>query len=317
MGKKRNALLNEAQIELIKAIVGEYIVLVGNKMRYTDAPDLNDPNDIPNYAAVLNITGGGLRSDSFDSDQLLGDEDSGFYLPYTLPEDEATLVMLVKYDDRPNEISFVQYSFSDSAIIGFVNKNNVTSIKVWATGSNAITPTPPAPIFSVQPSPNVTVLQGQSLNLTASASNTLYYQWMKDGVDLAGENTGNLTVTDFNPSKAGTYSVRAIGDGGTVVSDNSVVINDSGVLVNNFTSQDISGGSHSGVDFVATDGTNVLNVSIGTQVRLKSGVTINISGYGSVPLVSQDGLGNTSDMLVNSQSFNSPVNSPLGIYHSL
>lgn len=314
MAKKREGIFNEVQIGIIKAIVGEAVINVGTKMRYTEAPSLNDPNDIPNWATVLNITGGGLSSLEFSASDLLG-SDGDFNLPYVLPDIEAVVVMRIDYDDRPSEIKFPQYSFEDEAILGFVNKDNVTNIKVWSTGSNVIPPpTPPAPIFSLQPSPSVSILQGKTLTLTVTSSNTDFYQWYKDGVVISGANTSTLTVTDFNPSKEGAYYVIANGAGGSTQSSSSLVTNDAGVLINNFTATDLDGGSHTGLTLTATDGTDVLNINVGTQGRLRSGVTITISGYGSTLLTAQDGASVNTNMTSSSQAFNSPIASPLSVY---
>lgn len=313
MAKKRDAIFDEAQIGIIKSIVGQAVLNVGTKMRYTETPDLNDPNDIPNYAALLEITGGGLSYLDFSEADLEDDGFGGFKLPYTLPSQQSIIVMRIDFAST-SQILFPQYSFEDSAILGFLS-DETQSIRVWSTGVNIVPPpTPPAPVFTLQPAESVTVLQGKTLTITATANDTNSYQWFKDGVNIVGANTSALTVTDFNGSKAGTYHVMAIGTGGTTSSNNSIVVNDVGVLVNNFTGTDIVGGTHTGVAITATDGTDILNIAIGTQGRLRSGVTITISGYGSTLLTAQDGVGTNTNMSTTSQAFNSPINSPLSIY---
>lgn len=315
MAKKRDAIFNEAQISIIKAIVGDTVINVGTKMRYTSSPSLVDPNDIPNYAAVLNIVGGGLSFQQFSEADLVSDGAGGYNLPFTLGSGEVPLAILIEPSVGDSYMIGVNYDFSVSELLGFIN-NATQNIKVWYTGQNVVPPpTPPAPVFIVQPSASVSVLQGKSLTLTSNASDTFTYQWYKDGVAIVGENSSNITVNSFDPSKAGTYYVEAIGPGGTTQSTNSVVTNDAGVLISNFTSQDLNGGTHTAVALTATDGTDVINIPSGTQIRLRSGVSITISGYGTTPLTAQDGASVNTNMTISSQAFNPPISSPLSIYH--
>lgn len=314
MAKKRDAIFDELQLEQIRAIVGQEVLNVGTKMRYTEAPFMSDPNDIPSYQDLLAITGGGLSSEVFNQDDLTGSE-GNFTLPYVVADDEAVIVMRVDYDDQPSQIFFPQYSFDDEAILGFTTKDNVTQIKVWYTGTNVVPPpSPPAPVFTLQPTTPVSVLQGKTLTLTVAANNATNYQWYKDGIPLAGQAGTTLTVPNFLPANAGTYYVQAIGLGGLTASNNAIVTNDVGVLVNNFTGTYLSGGSHTGLAITATDGIEVLNIPVGTNGRLRSSVTITISGYGTTKLTVQNGVGTNTNPTDNSQAFNSPVSSPLSVY---
>lgn len=84
---------------------------------------------------TFNTSGGGSSVSQFDRDDLLGSDETGYYLPYILTDGESLLTMLIKYtDSTPTESKFPQYSGSDGAITGFITKSNVDYIKVWATG---------------------------------------------------------------------------------------------------------------------------------------------------------------------------------------
>ncbi|MGP1666576.1 MAG: RCC1 domain-containing protein, partial [Rhodanobacter sp.] len=79
---------------------------------------------------------------------------------------------------------------------------------------------PPPPSFTVSPLPK-TVDQGSSVTLSALAEGpeTITYQWRKDGVDLTGETTPELTLTDVQLADAGTYDVVATNGSGSTVSN--------------------------------------------------------------------------------------------------
>jgi hypothetical protein len=63
----------------------------------------------------------------------------------------------------------------------------------------------------------------QGGNATLSASVVAHppptYQWLKDGVALAGSTTPNFSLTNVQPTDAGTYTVRVSNAGGTVTSE--------------------------------------------------------------------------------------------------
>lgn len=317
MAKKRDAIFTEAQIQLIKAIAGQQIVLVGDKSRYKEVNIFDNPRDIPDVEYVQSQLGTGLNYQTFSETDLVSDGIGGYSLPFVLPEGEAAFAMRIDYSDDTSLFIFPQYSSTDEAILGFTN-NNEQSIKVWSTGGNFVPPTPPpAPVFTLQPSTPVSVLQGTILTLTVSASNTTSYQWYKDDVALSGETSATLNVTNFNSGKAGAYKAMAIGSGGTTFSNTSIVTNDVGVLIYNLTSGDLGGNSYTPVSLTATDGTSVLNISNGNFVRLRSGVNITISGYGSTPLSYQDSTSAVVNMASGSDTINAPLNSPINIYHAI
>lgn len=314
MAKKRDEILNELQVEQIKAIVGQQLISVGSLLRYNGVTEFNDPNDIPSLAKVISLLDSGLSFEEFTDADLEDDGGGTFYLPFELSPEQSILAIRIDLDGGSSLLMSPNYDFENEAILGFTS-NATQNIKVWTTGANVIPPpVPAAPVFSIQPT-GQTVLQGQTLTLTSAASDTTSYQWYKDGIALIGENLDTLVVTNFNASKAGTYKVQAIGLGGNTDSSNAVVINDVGVLVNNFTAQDLDGGTHIGISITATDGVDTISIASGTNGRLRSGVSITISGYTTTPLTSQDGLGNNVDLDPTTQTYSPPINSPLSVYH--
>lgn len=68
----------------------------------------------------------------------------------------------------------------------------------------------PAITFTTQPI-SQSVLVGANVTFTAAATgvNDLAYQWMKNGVDIAGATSATLSLSNVSTSDAGSYSVRA------------------------------------------------------------------------------------------------------------
>lgn len=68
----------------------------------------------------------------------------------------------------------------------------------------------PGITFTTQPS-SQTVLVGANVTFTAAATGVsgLSYQWMKNGVDIAGATSATLSLPNVSTSDAGSYSVRA------------------------------------------------------------------------------------------------------------
>jgi hypothetical protein len=83
---------------------------------------------------------------------------------------------------------------------------------------------PFAPAFVSQPQ-NSTVKAGASITLAAAAagSNPLAYQWQFDSINLAGATNTWLTLTNVQPSNAGTYSVTVTNSLGSATSSNALL----------------------------------------------------------------------------------------------
>jgi hypothetical protein len=77
-----------------------------------------------------------------------------------------------------------------------------------------------APSIISQPQ-SQTVYQGLSATLTVAASGAqqLYYQWRFNGANIAGANTNNCTITNVQPTDAGSYSVVITNIAGAVTSN--------------------------------------------------------------------------------------------------
>ncbi len=88
-----------------------------------------------------------------------------------------------------------------------------------------------APVFSLQPF-NKVVAPGGVFALAAEASGLgNAFQWLRNGVALAGENGPILLRQNVNAADAGTYAVRVTNSAGTITSGNAVVTLDANASV--------------------------------------------------------------------------------------
>ena len=76
----------------------------------------------------------------------------------------------------------------------------------------SVLPLPPtAPSFTTQPQAPATVVEGDTVTFVARALGTapMYYQWLFNGANLAGQNSATLAVNNFLQAQAGTYQCIA------------------------------------------------------------------------------------------------------------
>ena len=72
---------------------------------------------------------------------------------------------------------------------------------------------------------NVTVLTGQSVDLTCSATGTdVVYQWMRNGVIISDDNSNVLRINQTKQSDDGTYQCIASNKGGNAISNPAMII---------------------------------------------------------------------------------------------
>ena len=119
---------------------------------------------------------------------------------------------------------------SPSYTISSVTTGNAGSYTVVATNSvgaatsNAATltvnPTPVAPVFSIQPV-DQSVIAGSGVTFIAAASGTPSpaFQWMKDGVAIAGATTASYTISTTATTDAAAYTVVATNSVSSVTSN--------------------------------------------------------------------------------------------------
>lgn len=134
----------------------------------------------------------------------------------------------------------VNYSSSNPGV-ATVSGNAVTIVGVGSTvitatqsGDATYQPANPVPqtltvnpigASVTTPPQSQTVNSGATVSFTVSASGTppLSYQWLTNGVDLAGATNQTLTLTNVTTANAGSYAVRVSNAGGSVVSGSATL----------------------------------------------------------------------------------------------
>ncbi len=92
------------------------------------------------------------------------------------------------------------------------------------TSSNALLTVGLAPSISSQPqSQAVPVGSNVTYTVVAGGANPLYYQWRRNGANIAGATDSLLELTNVQLSAAGNYSVKITNDYGSVISSNAVL----------------------------------------------------------------------------------------------
>ncbi len=86
------------------------------------------------------------------------------------------------------------------------------------TSDGAMLDVDPLPVILTQPETPQNLTVGKDLELEVLASDALYYQWYKDGVELTGETFNTLTILSVDAPDAGVYSVEVSNDCGAVMS---------------------------------------------------------------------------------------------------
>lgn len=118
-----------------------------------------------------------------------------------------------------------QYSYSATYSV------TVSNLFGGTVSSNAVLTVNQGPVISVQPADQfVTSTNPFSLNVSATGTLPLFYQWIQNGTNLTdggiifGSATSNLTVTAANFSSSGNYSVVLTNLYGSVTSSIAVVL---------------------------------------------------------------------------------------------
>ncbi|MBN2349376.1 MAG: immunoglobulin domain-containing protein [Bacteroidales bacterium] len=86
-------------------------------------------------------------------------------------------------------------------------------------------------VITAQPQ-NLTACPGENANFSVAATGTnLSYQWQKDGVNMAGEISTGLVLTNINATDAGIYTCIITGDCNTIASIGAILTVNEAVLI--------------------------------------------------------------------------------------
>jgi hypothetical protein len=135
--------------------------------------------------------------------------------------------------------------------------------QTFTAGSLTVPATPTAPQIVLQPFDKV-VSPGGTFALATSAVGTgITYQWLRNGVALAGENGPILLRQNVNANDAGQYSVRLTGGGSTVTSTAATVtLNPDASRLSNLSGRIAIGGNETVIPAFYISGTGKKRVLI-------------------------------------------------------
>jgi outer membrane protein assembly factor BamB len=124
--------------------------------------------------------------------------------------------------------------------------------------------------LTAQPQSQIAVLGlSLTLNVTASGTGPLTYQWKKDGVDIAGATAAALTISNVTATTAGAYTVAVSGPRGTLTSSAA-----------NITVQPITPGRLTNLSVRTTAGTGTQTLIVGFVVTGTNPKPLLVRGIG-------------------------------------
>jgi len=307
MGKKRGKVLEELILEVLRNKVLSDPIFVKSILEYTDDNTFVNPRSIPDLQTVTNL----LQSGAVVYDQYtVADLDGNGNLDISslVQGDNKSLGVRVNFDytavasgDNPffpaTEGYFELYPQNVNGLLYISDQPPTsglwTNIIVFATGINVVPPPAPSPpVFTLQPPANATIVQQRTLSLTIAATGAIGYQWQKDGVNISGQITDTLTVTNFNSGKSGTYTCIAYNSDGSTTSTGCLVANDVGLILGNLSdrkSDNTPNGAGRAIAF--TDGAYSASIVVNSFDRVSTAATsITITQNGVDDLTLYDGV---------------------------
>ena len=163
---------------------------------------------------VAEVTFAMERSSRPGQYEVLGTDDAAPYRIYWCPPPDLapgeTLSFLATVDDlRGHRVS-----------------TRITGLKVAPGAAACGIAGAQVPVVREQPAAYVTLDLGDNLTLTARAEGTgpLYYQWLRDGIELPGATKPTLTFTPATAALSGHYRLLVRGLAGSVLSAESTVL---------------------------------------------------------------------------------------------
>ncbi|MGH7943797.1 MAG: immunoglobulin domain-containing protein, partial [Opitutaceae bacterium] len=142
-------------------------------------------------------------------DATTGGSEGDIYAPGTAGN-TMTLPVIV---GTPTQAGTFNMTFQAYQLGGLTGFNTVAFNYTITVAASAAANTPPT--FTTQPAPQ-TVAAGATVTLAAAASGTPApsFQWQKAGTAIAGATNATLTLSNVQPSDAGTYTLVATNSAG-------------------------------------------------------------------------------------------------------
>ena len=204
------------------------------------------------------------------------------------------------------DIRMIGFKLSDFGI-NQLNYSTITKFRIFPGGTSDIAFTAynansifiPAPVITAQPAiaascPTSTASGNVTFSVTASG-NGKYYQWKKDGVNIAGATASSYTITGVTNAHIGSYTVEVSNVAGSVLSEPAFLGNQwTGAIDTdwNKTGNWYCGlipntGLNANIPKVASNRYPVLNVEVSSSCKdlnIAQGASVTISGAGSLDI---------------------------------
>ncbi|SPE59722.1 exported hypothetical protein [Verrucomicrobia bacterium] len=183
--------------------------------------DLN-PSHTLAYVADSRVSGGGIQKWTNDG--------RAWSLAYTLNTGAGALAVAVDFSGTVPIIYATTGESATNRLVCFIDTNSAATAMLLATaGANqwfkGLDFAPDlGPVILAQPQSQV-VTNGSdaSFSITASSSYALSYQWEMNGLNLNGQTTTTLTLTNLSATDQGTYQIIVANQYGSVTSAPAVL----------------------------------------------------------------------------------------------
>ena len=204
------------------------------------------------------------------------------------------------------DIRMIGFKLSDFGIT-LANYANITKFKVYPGGTSDMAFTAynansifiPAPVITTHPTvaascPTASPSGNVTFSVTATG-NGKYYQWKKDGVNIAGATNASYTITGVTNAHIGSYTVEVRNIAGSVLSEPAFLGNqwtgaidtDWNKTGNWFCGLIPNTGLNANIPKVASNNYPVLNVLAANSCKdlnIAEGASVTISGSGSLDI---------------------------------
>lgn len=323
MAKKRDERLNELIVDTIRSAIKSDPTLIQSILQYTDNNTFTNPRSIPDLQTVQGLLqSGALIGQQFTQANLVDPLGNGnWQLPFSFPSGNIPLGIRIDYNYTSSGggigVKNLTVNAENDILYGFENPSFGTqTIRIFSSAINIVAPpTPTPPVFTLQPPASATILEGTTLTISVAANGATGFQWKRNGVSIAGQNTLTLTVTNFNSGNNGVYTCDAFNTDGLITSTGCAVTNDAGIFIfnySNFKNDSLFTPNGAGRSVSFNDGTNSGTIAVGSFGRFLTNTnTLILQQSGSNALTLFDGTNFISNP-INGLSVNNNFSKPIG-----
>ncbi len=132
MGAKTDQNLRELKVAIIRNLIADDPMLMGDLLRYQQDYTFEDnARNIPHVGWILANTGVAIPDDILSEGDLLGNDDDGWYIPLTLIEGVIPIGIRIDFDGGElggGTTESLGVIYKDGQLKGFTNPAGVTQV---------------------------------------------------------------------------------------------------------------------------------------------------------------------------------------------